>query len=188
MNDIEYRKCLVNKKEKLTLDEKKWLATNPLYNENLGCSILRADCITIDPNLSYLVNITLIHNNSLSRITPTILVPLRKGYIKAFDPVYNIDHVTLPKNKAIYVLSTCNSNDHPTSLIEYRSDLGCIEISFDCEIADHRGFKYWGSSKMVRGLGMQREQISDSKIIYRCNDVSHTTFDSYVFSVEWNKI
>lgn len=188
MDDIEYRKYLKNKKEKLTLDEKKWLATHPVYNEILGCSILRADCISIDPKIPYLITVKMVSNDKLLRITPTISVPLKKGYIKTNDLVYNINHVTVPQNEKIYMLSTCNTYDHPTSEMEYYSDLGCFEISYDCEITDHRGCKYWGSSKMIRGLGMQKEQISDSKVIYRCNDVTHKIFESYIFSIEWNPI
>ena len=188
MDDIEYRNNLRSKKGKLTLDEKKWLATHPMYNEILGGSILRADCISINPKIPYFINIKMVRNDKLLRITPTIAVPLRKGYIKTNGPVYNIDHVNVPQNEKIYVLSTCNSHAHPTSEVEYYSDLGCIEISYDCEIVDHRGYKYWGSSKMIRGLGMQKEQISDSKMIYRCNDVTQKTFESYIFSVEWHSL
>lgn len=185
MDDLEYRKLLQSKKGKLTLDEKKWLATHPMYNEILGCSILRADCISMNPKIPYFITVKLESCHTLSRITPTISVPLRKGYMKVSGSVYNIDRVAVPPNEKIYILSTCNSEDHPTSQVEYYSDLGCLEVSYDCEVTDHRGFKYWGSSKMIRGLGMQKEQISASKVLYRCNDITHQTFDSYVFSVEW---
>ena len=185
MDDIEYRNYLQRKSEKLTLDEKKWLATHPMYSEIFGDSILRADCISIKPKVPYLITIKLVCKDTLSRITPTIVVPLRKGYIKTTSPTYDIDHVAIPKKDKIYVLSSCNSDTHPTSEMEYYSDLGCIEISYDCELTDHRGYKYWGTSKMIRGLGMQKEQVSDSKVIYRCNDVTRKTFDSYVFCVEW---
>lgn len=188
MNDIEYRRYLQNQKGKLTSEEKEWLATHPIYNDNFGCSVLRADCIIMDPKVLYLITVTMESCHTASRITPTISVPLRKGNIKTNELVYNIDHVAMPKNGKIYVLSTCNSKDHPTSQVEYYSDLGCLEVSYDCEITDHRGYKYWGSSKMIRDLGMQKEQVSNSKVIYKCNDVNHKTFESYIFSVEWHPL
>ena len=188
MNEIEYRECLQSKKGKLTSDEKKWLATHPIYNDNFGCSVLRADCIIIDPKVAYLLTVKMESNNTSLRITPTISVPLRKGYMKVNGSVYNVDRIVVPQNEKIYILSTCNSEEHPTSQMEYYSDLGCLEVSYDCEVTDHRGYKYWGSSKMIRGLGMQKEQVSNSKVMYKCNDVIHKTFESYIFSVEWHPL
>jgi hypothetical protein len=63
MDDLEYRKFLQSKKGKLTSDEKKWLATHPMYNEILGCSILRADCISMNPKVPYLITVKMESNN-----------------------------------------------------------------------------------------------------------------------------
>ena len=155
------------------------------HSEKFGMPFLKSDSITIAPNVEYIVTIKLEECDTEQKITPTVAVPQRKGYIKPTQIVYNSDHVPVPNNVTTYVLNTCNTLEYPVSKISFSSDLGCMEIYYQCMVSDHRGTRFWGSSKMVPNLAMKKEIVSESKIKYYCNDSKSDKFNSYIFSVEW---
>jgi hypothetical protein len=186
MNEFEYRKSLGSKKESLTLEERTWLATHSHYHEVYGYPILRSDCIEILAKKQYRIIVTLNEYNTPLKITPTITVPLGQGYVMSNATVYNAEHQIVSRNKKIVMLSTCNNLANPVSELQYYSDLGVVDVSFHCELKDHRGTPFMGSSKVIYPLGMKKEYVSESKVIYRCNDMDHQSFDCYAFSVEWD--
>lgn len=87
-----------------------------------------------------------------------------------------------------YMISTCNSEENPVCVVDVLSETGIVDVSYHCENMDYRKKTYWGSSKILRPLGMKKEVISPTKFIYHCTDMKSGLFDRYVFSVEWHVI
>lgn len=61
---IAYRKSLIEKAmagQKLTENQREWLASNPIYNDKIGDSFLNLDILRISPQTEYLVQIGRAH-------------------------------------------------------------------------------------------------------------------------------
>lgn len=139
-------------------------------------SVIRSDVINIMPNRCYNLIITFEGGACAEDITPTITLPQKKGYMM------------LNKKKYPFMLSTCNNATHQVSRIEVLSELGCIDVSYHCKTRDYRDVMFWGSSKVLRHLGMKKQVLSPRKTRYYCTDIDGSRFDCYIFSVEWKLI
>ena len=144
----------------------------PLFNDEYDFPVFRADILSVIPNEKYRMLICWEKGDCLD-ITPTITLPMKKGHM-------------LYKGEMIeYMLSTCNTPTNPTSEIEIVSTSGFVDISYHCRTTDYRGISYWGSSKVLRNLGMRREVVSPSKMRYMCTDLASRDFSCYIFTIEW---
>lgn len=139
-------------------------------------SLLKSDIIELIPNQVYRFIISYESGSSAGRITPTVTLPEKKGYM------------ILKGQRVPFMLSTCNSPEHPSSEVTIMSELGKIDISFHCKTRDHRGTPYWGSSKVLRPLGMKKEEISPTKVRYSCTNLAEDSLGCYVFTVEWESV
>ena len=82
MDEISYRKDLLEKSYRdLTESEKLWLQTHTVYSEKFGYPYIRAMAIQIEPNTVYSFTVKFIKRRVSQRVTPTIFIPMEKGYI-----------------------------------------------------------------------------------------------------------
>ena len=146
---------------------------SPIYNDEYEMLIYRSDIIRVIPHQLYRFVISLKSCKGPSKITPTLTLPLKKGNLKVGNENYN------------YMVSTYNSKENPICVVDVLSETGIVDISYHCENMDYRNRPYWGSSKILRPLGMIKEDISPSKVIYHCTDMKSGLFDSYIFILEW---
>ena len=159
-----------------TANNKKDKPNQPVCNSEYDRAILRSDVLCVTPGQCYKLVITFEKGDCNKRITPTVTIPNKDGYIK------------IPGQKRLFMFSPCNNSSNPRYEMLVMSQTGKIDISYHCEIKDHRGISYLGSSKMLRRSGMRLEVLAPRKNRYYCTDELGERFDCYVFTVEWEHI
>ncbi len=187
MDNIEYRTKLNSQTSKLTPEEKRWLATNPQFSERFGYPFLQSDIIIIEPQTIYDVEIVFESSTELCKITPTIAIPMNKGYIKSTELLYRSGSLSPTTTDKLYMLSTCNDALHPTSKLIVYSELGCFKVLYHCKTQDHRGYEYSAGSNIMQPLAMKREKLCPNMYRYFCNGMENSNFFDYVFTVQWKK-
>lgn len=151
----------------------KSITITSIYSNEYEDEVYRSDILEVIPNQLYKMVITLESCDEITKIIPTITMPKKKGFMKVRGETY------------FDMISICNSMEKPICEVEILSELGYIDISYHCEKIDHRNKPYWGSSKILRPLGMKKEIISSSKVRYYCTDMKSGLFDRYIFTLEW---
>lgn len=120
IENIQYRNMLdtkAAKREKLTKEEKEWLATNPMYNEKYTEPLYQQDVIKLCNNKAYSITVKLKSQKENSGIIPVISTVLGKGKITAHK--YDEDGtITQFDTKALGVLV---SDQRPLSTFDFIS-------------------------------------------------------------------
>jgi len=188
-NEIVYRNEILSRArngERISSDERLWLSTHRLFNRLLGDPYLNVDIIHLQQNIDYCIRVKIETMAYPYRILPVITVPGGKGRItpnKLMDN--NLQGVS---KKDVKMLGVLLNSKHDETEIIYRSALGLMGISFECDYYDDK------QHIMVRKdsntgdpqFAMVREIISKNKIVYKCKMPMTDSFENFVFSIESN--
>jgi len=172
--------------EKITPQDRLWLATHQIINRAFGYPYLNTDIIQLHPKVKYIIRVKIESLKYPGRIIPVVTVPGGKGEIVINTPLADYNGNTVPK-KAVKMLGLLVDLNHKEIEFTYQSSLGLLGISYECDYFDSK------QHIMIRknsGVGdpsfaILREVLSDNKILYRCKAPSNDSFDSFAFSIEW---
>lgn len=186
--EINYREYILSKGsrgEKITAEDRLWLTTHRIYNRIMGYPYINTDIIQLTPKKMYNIHIRLENCTYAGRILPVFSVPGGKGKIIYKNPVRNLKGEVF-LGKPVKMLGLFIDSQNPGTEFSYCSDLGMLEISFECEYYDenHR-LMIRRNSGDFHGYAMLSEHLAENKIRYRCKPPGTEDFDSFVFSVEW---
>lgn len=192
IDEINYRKQLLQRRisgGKISSEEKLWLETHPAYNQLLGFPYLNSDIIQLTAKAYYRVRIGVESRLVSERIHPIISVPAKKGSILVKNELVD-RYGNKVAIKPVKVLGVLYKQDSTDTEFFYRSNLGLLGISYQCDFIDQR------MSCMRREISntgntmfaMLREEVADNRLRYRCKFPINEDFDSYVFFVEWSEI
>ncbi|MBE6554613.1 MAG: hypothetical protein E7663_00070 [Ruminococcaceae bacterium] len=175
--------------EKVAPEDRLWLVTHPLYNWFLGYPYLNSDIIYLHSKVSYCIRVkveTLIYPRL---ILPVITVPGGKGAIVTSYPLINYrGNVTIGKPVKMLAVPVYLNQDETE--FTYRSSLGLLGVSFLCDYFDDKQRLTIRKDSDVGDpdFAMQKEVLSDSKVLYRCKTPGSENFGSYAFSIEWKPL
>ncbi len=187
--EIEHRNTIMSRirnGEKVTSEDRLWLATHRIYNRVLGYPYLNADIIHLDPNVNYHICIKVESLTYPSRILPVITVPGGKGTIVANNVLYDYTN-TVTSKKGVKMLGVLVDLNHNKTKITYQSTLGLLGVSFECEYYDDKQHLTIRKNSNVGdpNFAMLGEVLTKNKILYRCKTPDKNNFESFVFSIQW---
>ena len=92
--------------------------------------------------------------------------------------------------KPVKMLGAMIDANHRETEFSYRSELGVIGISFECDYFDSK------QQLMIRknsdtgdpNFAMIDEKIASNRMRYRCKAPTDSNFESFVFIVEWEPL
>lgn len=185
---IEYRNELLNrasKGEKLSLEERQWLVTNPVYNRKLGPPYTNYEIITLPTTSSYRLIVKIEKVSYEDRVVPIISVPNGKGKILCDFPVRNIKGAT-SVGKPIKMLGLESAIATGETCVEYQSELGIVAVEYKCDYFDEKQNIYIRKSSSTGdyNFAMLKEQIKHNKFIFHCKNPK-AELDAIVFTVEF---
>ena len=168
--------------KKITPEDRLWLLTHKMYNQQLGYPFLNNDIIQLNPKTTYYIQISIEQNLYPMRILPVISVPGGKGEITA-NELYDYNS----SSKKVKALGLILNPQHSVTAVQYQSDLGLLGVSFQCDYYDHKLqlITRKDSSSGDPHYAMIAEKISENKIRYRCKMPNMDSFDAFVFIIEW---
>jgi hypothetical protein len=189
--EISYREHILSKGsrgEKITAEDRLWLATHRIYNRIKGYPYLNADIIQLTPKTVYNIRVTLERCTYSGRILPVFTVPAGKGEIRYKKPVSDLKGNVFLK-KPVKMLGLFISSQDSVTEFTYCSNLGLLDIRFECEYYDEN------QKQMIRRISgsahhyaMISESLAENKMRYCCKPPGTDDFDSFVFSVEWKRV
>ncbi len=193
MDDIIYRKNLLEKR-KLTESEKVWLQTHTVYSEEFGYPFIRAMAIHIKPDTIYSLTVRFIRKTALQRVTPTIFIPMGKGYLlsdgETIDQTGKIYH-----RKKATMLSTNNDEKNPELMVNLLSETGVFCVFFHAIILQNKLLdsrfkalpptKHLMPSTMIPYFCMNYTEICANKFRFSCSISKEKFSDDYEFEIEW---
>lgn len=190
---IQYRNKLLARLrngESISKEEKNWLRLNPVYNEKYGYPYLAMDVIEIKPNTRYLFSINTHKSNTTERMGAVFSLPLyseslKSGYFEGKFHKSDVQHDENGLSKAKGIIVEEDGKKEDRAFI-YRSKTGKMVVSYDCESEDHRGCPCWTSSISCPLLAMKKVCASDNSVTYYCTGLTNSSFDSFIFRIEWN--
>jgi hypothetical protein len=186
--EISYRDQILGKAsrgEKITTEDRLWLATHRIYNRIKGYPYLNEDIIQISPKTIYHIHVRLEKCTYAGRILPVFVVPSGKGEIIYKKSVCDLKGNVF-QEKPVKMLGLFISSQDSKKELTYCSDLGMLGVMFECEYYDEKHKRMIRStSGSAHHYAMLSERIAENKIRYRCKPPTTDDFDSYVFSVEW---
>lgn len=189
--EMEIREKMISRVqngEKLTSEERLWLATHKIINRSLGHPFLNTDIIHLKSNTEYSLCIQVERCTYADRIIPVITVPAGKGWIAA-NSLFDINRCEVPSNKRVKMLGVLIDRENDNTEISYQSELGLIEVSYECDYYDehHRMMIRKCSNIGTSDFAMICERIDENKMIYYCKTPVNEDFSSFVFSIKWSE-
>ena len=190
--EMDYRNELLlraRSRKKLTSEEQLWLASHRIINQNLGYPCLNKDIVELEKNVVYSVHVNVERLTYTDRIIPVITVPAGEGEIIAEGNLIDHNKKTTLK-KSVKMLGILIDSNHGEMDFLYQSKLGLLGVSYECDFYDElqRLTIRKNSGSPSLDFAMLRENLSENKIMYRCKIPTNDDFDSFVFSLEWNKV
>lgn len=188
--EIRYREMLLQKvrnNSKITSDERIWLVTHPVYNQQLGFPFFNVAIENLEPNKWYLVRVKLESTAYDDRIIPIIGVPAGKGKIIADFELRDVrGNVSL--GKPVKMLGF-ELEQHHMSEVKYLSVLGLLSVEYECDYFDEKQnlYKRQASSTGDPSFAMKKEIINNHLVKYRCKSPIGNSFDAMVFTIEWTE-
>ena len=190
--EIAYRNELLSQArngKKLSAQDRLWLVTHPLFNRSLGYPATNADIINLNSNAQYSIRVRVECKAYSDRIIPVFSVPGGKGIILVKGPLTDI-RGNASTNKPVKVLGLLADLQHNDIQFFYQSELGLLGVSYECDYLDTK------QHIMIRknsGTGdpnfaMLSETLTENKRLYRCKSPDNDSFESLVFSLEWNPV
>lgn len=187
--EISYRDQILSKGsrgEKITAEDRLWLATHRVYNRIMGYPYLNVDIIQISPMTIYHVRIELEKCTYEGRILPVFAVPGGKGKINYRKPVRDLKGNVFQEKPTKMLGLFISGQDSGTEFM-YCSDLGMLEVMFECEYYDENHKRTIRcTSGSSHHCAMLSERVAENKMRYRCKPPSTGDFDNFVFLVEWD--
>lgn len=189
--EVRYRNKIlsqVRNGEKITSQDRLWLLTHRIINRTMGYPYLNTDIIHLCPKMNYVVRVKVENLTYPGRIIPVITVPGGKGKIVAntFLLDHNGDVTSKKPVKMLGLLVDLNYNE---AEFAYQSSLGLLGVSYECDYFDDKQRIMLRKNSCVGdpNFAMLSEVIADNKILYRCKAPTTDSFESIVFSIEWDK-
>lgn len=190
--EIQYRKEILDKVRngnKVTVAERRWLQTHPVYNRMLDYPYINTDIISLEPNVKYRVRVNFESATYSGRIIPGITVPLGEGGILTDFSVIDIRGRETAR-KPIKMLGCQIDPERREIEFLYWTRIGLMGIWYECEYFDdkQRLMIRQSSNTGNAGYAMIRELLAENKIRYRCKIPTKDSFDGLVFSIKWEKV
>lgn len=189
---IEYRKSLkerVCKGEKLTVEERLWLVTNPLYNHLFGYPFLNVDILRLKEDRIYSIKVEVKERKYQDKLTIFVGVAGGKGEVISDMHLDDFQGDRVEKKPAQAVAMHIN-NDIMEYTIKFKSKLGLLDVQYGCEYYDPKmKLNIIESSGTGNArFSMLKKILSDNKVQYSCKDPNSDVYDALVFSIEWTEI
>jgi len=173
--------------ERLTKDERLWLTTHMVPNRKMGFPYINSDIMRLDSSCNYCVRVKLENLMYPGRIIPVISVPGGKGKIALDRPVVDYNG-NISSGKPIKMLGVLLDGDCKESIFTYQSSLGLLGVAYECDFYDDM------QNIMIRKnsctgdprFAMLSEVLSENKMLYKCKLPTCDSFDSFIFSIEWD--
>lgn len=189
---IEHRKAIldrIRRGNRITPDDRLWLATHPIFNRSLGYPYLNADIISLQPNQTFLIRIEVEACSYPSRILPVLTVPGKKGAIIPSKLLMDRSGNLLSR-KPVRMLGVLVDGDNQNAEVHYQSAFGLLGISFECEYYDCKQHLTIREDSNTGNpcFAMYCEKCADNKVLYKCKPPGLDNFESFCFSVEWFRL
>lgn len=187
--EISYRNKILSRVrngEKITSEDRLWLVTHRIINRTLGYPYLNTDIIHLRPEVNYCIRVKVESLTYPGRILPVITVPGGKGKIVANTLL--ADHRgDVTSKKTVKMLGLLVDLNHNETEFSYRSNLGLLGVSYECDYFDDKQHIMLRKNSCVGdpNFAMLSEVLADNKILYRCKAPTNSSFESFVFSIEW---
>lgn len=190
---INYRRSIERKvfsSEKLTGEDKRWLESNPRFNEKFDFPCYQRDVLRIPKKAETVITITPICYNDKTKIYRPVISIIGKGVIKVNSQLFDLDRKEVAYKETRVLIPLF---DEKTSSISVTvvSDSGLINVEYQCEYYDEltRLHKREFSNGANLFFGMKKQTISDNEFLYHCKspDVLVNNFDSFAFSIKITK-
>lgn len=172
--------------KKITVEDRLWLATHRAFNRRLGYPYLTKDIITLSPKTNYRIRIQVESLTYPMQILPIVDVPGGKGKILT-DCSLTDYKGNVKIGKPVKMLVALVDLNHTKTEFCYQSDVGLLGVSYECTYYDDKQHLTIRSSSNTgnTAYAMLREDVSNNKILYRCKSPLSDSFDSFVFSIQW---
>lgn len=190
--EIQYRNAIMDRictTGKATSAERQWLATHRLYNWHLGYPFLHSDMVRLEEKTVYSILVSLESKGYSGSIIPVFTVPLGKGKIVTTDQLFDLNGNGRAV-RPIKMLGCMIDETNQTFEFQYMSQLGLIEVSFECEYFDKKQHLIIRKTSNAGdpSYSMIREDLADNKTLYRCKAPTEEGYDGLVFTLEWSII
>lgn len=188
--EIKQRKNILEKVRngiKISPNDRIWLMTHSLYNEQCGIDTFNVAVEQIAPKKSFFIKIKVESIFYDQRILPIISVPAQKGKIIADFATY--DYSGKKTEKPVKMLGFEQNNNVDEYQIEYFSDLGLLSVEYQCDYFDKTTnlSKRESSSTGNPNFAMRRQPINDYTVRYCCKSPTDVSFDALIFTVQWKE-
>ena len=190
-NDIHTQRNEILKKvksgAKISKEERFFLETTPAYNSALGYPYLLKDVVNINSSDEVSLSVVVESISYDEKIIPVISVPAQKGIISTSFELFNYKG-ELSKDNKTKVLGVDLSDEHKSTVVQYKSDLSLLAVNYECWCYNMILKKTLPESSMCgkTNYAMSKEVVSENKIRYFCKSPDSDSFDAMVFTVEWN--
>ena len=190
-NDIHTQRNEILKKvksgAKISKEERFFLETTPAYNSALGYPYLLKDVVNINSSDEVSLSVVVESISYDEKIIPVISVPAQKGMISTSFELFNYKG-ELSKDNKTKVLGVDLSDEHKSTVVQYKSDLSLLAVNYECWCYNMILKKTLPESSMCgkTNYAMSKEVVSENKIRYFCKSPDSDSFDAMVFTVEWN--
>ena len=190
-NDIHTQRNEILKKvksgAKISKEERFFLETTPAYNSALGYPYLFKDVVNINSSDEVTISVVVESISYNEKIIPVISVPAQKGMISTSFELFNYKG-ELSKDNKTKVLGVDLSDEHKSTVVQYKSDLSLLAVNYECWCYNMILKKTLPESSMCgkTNYAMSKEVVSENKIRYFCKSPDSDSFDAMVFTVEWN--
>ena len=190
-NDIHTQRNEILKKvksgAKISKEERFFLETTPAYNSALGYPYLLKDVVNINSSDEVSLSVVVESISYDEKNIPVISVPAQKGMISTSFELFNYKG-ELSKDNKTKVLGVDLSDEHKSTVVQYKSDLSLLAVNYECWCYNMILKKTLPESSMCgkTNYAMSKEVVSENKIRYFCKSPDSDSFDAMVFTVEWN--
>lgn len=188
----KYRNFLISKAQKgqkLSIEERQWLLTNPIYNSILDFPYTNMDIIKMEVGTIYKITIKIINCEYENQIIPIVSAPAGKGVITTNFDIYDISRNQNYKN-GVKMLGIEFDRTNIMKEFMYKSDLGLMSVYYECEYFDFKQNIYIRKSSLSgdANYAMIREDISENEVMFMCKSPVDNSFSALTFSVAWERI
>lgn len=189
LEEMNYRNSIMERLfsgGRITQDERIWLATHRLINPQLGYPYLQSDVVAFEKNKLYTMRVKLVSSSYPGRILPVFSIPMGKGEILPAGDIFDLDENRKPA-KPVKVLGCLLKECGGVYEFQFRSSLGFMAISFECEYFDknHNLIIRKDSNSGDPNYSMVRINLTDNTVRYQCKAPTAPEYDSLVFDLNY---
>lgn len=189
--EIKIRQAIMSKAikgEKMTSEDRLWLASHRMINLKYGFPYLNTDIIHFSENAKYTIYVKVEKLGYTGRIIPVFTVPGGKGKIISRTPLTDYSGKTT-LGKPVKMLGLLVDLNNRESEFLYQSELGILQVGYQCDYYDDKQHLMVrkNSSLGDSNFAMTIDALEDNKFFYHCKSPMSDDFESLVFSVKWIK-